>query len=107
MKVPERLCPSLPDDFPPVHHVLPPAGLRLLLPALEGLDEVVSAVRTDEAGLNQGCGKWGGTGREQRCEHTAEQACVCVQMSVTTQEQALPLGAWGPSDASREVGRGC
>lgn len=97
VKVPERLCPWLPDDFPPVHHVLPPAGLHLPLPALEGLDEVVSAVRTDEAGLNQGCGKQGGRGREQRCEHTAGQVCVCVQMSVTTREQALPLGARMPA----------
>lgn len=53
VKVPARLRPLLLADFPAVHHVCPPAGLLLLLPPLQGLYEVVGAIRADEARLSR------------------------------------------------------
>lgn len=41
----------------------PPAGLHLLLPPFQGLNEVVGAVCADEARLYRGHGEW-----EQRGE---------------------------------------
>lgn len=72
VKVHTGLCPLLLDDFPAVHHVCPPAGLLLLLTPLQGLNEVVSAVRTDEARLNQGRSEREEKGREKRHEYMAQ-----------------------------------
>lgn len=72
VKVPAGLGPLLLADLPAVHHVRPPAGLLLLLPPLQGLYEVVAAVRADEARLNQARGQpEEQRGREKECEYTA------------------------------------
>lgn len=72
VKVPAGLGPLLLADLPAVHHVRPPAGLLLLLPPLQGLYEVVAAVRADEARLNQARGQpEEQRGREKECKYTA------------------------------------
>lgn len=83
VKVPAGLGPLLPDDLPAVHHVRPPAGLPLLLPPLQGLDEVVAAVRADEARLHQARGKpEERRGREKECEYTAQNSRAFVNTNV-------------------------
>ena len=64
VEVPSGLCPLLLDDFPAVHHMCPPARLLVLLPPLQGLNEIVGDICTDEASLNQGHGKQKGEREE-------------------------------------------
>lgn len=83
VKVPAGLGILLPDDLPAVHHVRPPAGLPLLLPPLQGLYEVVAAVRADEARLHQARSKpEEQRGREKKCEYTAQNSRAFVNANV-------------------------
>lgn len=95
VKVPAGLGPLLPDGLPPVQHVRPPAGLLLLLPPLQGLYEVVAAVRADEARLNQARSKPKEQRGREKCEYTAQNRRAFVNANVCDYPRADPSSGAG------------